>query len=293
MDVAALKKRAPWWLKIALKIVLSRVPVPYRSWARLGIFKLGSMTDPAYALEIFRKHYERVSFPGKGSGFVCMELGPGDSLCTAPIARAHGAARSLLVDTGRYASDDLAPVRDLLDRLARETSPGDVSAVGRASTWDEILRLCGSEYFTGGISSLKRIPEGTVDFAFSNAVLEHVRLREFPELLRELRRVMRKGGAASHTVDLTDHLSGGLNNLRFEEATWEGRLFADSGFYTNRIRFSEMLEMMTSSGFRADHVEPKEWPAIPLPRGKMNAKFAALADRDLTTYGFEVVLRAI
>ena len=36
----------PWWAKIGAKVVLSRVPVPYGVWRRLGIFRHGDMGRP-------------------------------------------------------------------------------------------------------------------------------------------------------------------------------------------------------------------------------------------------------
>jgi methyltransferase family protein len=281
----------PWWLKIPLKIVLSGIPVPYRSWAGLGIFKLGSMTDPAYALEVFQKHYGRVDFAAKGKGFVCLELGPGDSLCTAPIARAYGARKTILVDTGRYASDDMGPVRALVNKLA-ESAPCDVSDIGGAKNWDDILRLCGSQYLFQGVASLKDLPEASVDFAFSNAVLEHVRRHEFEEMAAQLRRVMRAGGVSSHTVDLTDHLDGGLNSLRFSERLWEGSFFSGSGFYTNRLRLSDIVNIMASAGFSVESLVKRTWASLPLPRRSMDRQFASMSDEDLVTCGFDIVLRA-
>jgi hypothetical protein len=34
---------APWWAKIAGKLVLSRLPVEHALWKRLGLFQYGAM----------------------------------------------------------------------------------------------------------------------------------------------------------------------------------------------------------------------------------------------------------
>jgi len=70
----------PWQLKIAAKIVLSRLPLSYRAWSRLRLFRHGAMDDPSSALEIFREHFNR---SGIARGFTMLELGPGDSLASA------------------------------------------------------------------------------------------------------------------------------------------------------------------------------------------------------------------
>jgi hypothetical protein len=88
----------PWQLKIAAKIVLVRVPVPYHLWEKIGLFKQGGMDRPDYALKAFRLLFDAVSFARKSESFVALELGPGDSLCSALIARTFGASRTFLVD---------------------------------------------------------------------------------------------------------------------------------------------------------------------------------------------------
>jgi hypothetical protein len=66
--------------------------------------------------------------------------------------------------------------------------------------------------------------------------------------MTECRRVLSDTGVASHSVDLKDHLEGGLNNLRFSEKLWESDFFVNSGFYTNRIQFYEMLNHFKEPG---------------------------------------------
>ena len=121
-----------------------------------------------------------------------------------------------------------------------------------AKTLAEILQRCGGVYLTAGLASLRELPSHSVDFAWSHAVLEHIRHRDFAATLRELRRVLVAHGCASHQVDLKDHLGGSLNNLRFASRWWEAEWLARSGFYTNRIQFTEMMRVFAAevSGLR-------------------------------------------
>lgn len=73
---------------------------------------------------------------------------------------------------------------------------------------EDVLVICGAKYLSNGLSSLKAIADGSVDFIFSQAVLEHVRRHEFLETMQECYRILRAGGSASHSVDLKDHLGG-------------------------------------------------------------------------------------
>ena len=82
-----------------------------------------------------------------------------------------------------------------------------------------------------------------------------------------------------------------MNNLRFTDATWEGDLFRKSGFYTNRIRFGEMVALFDRAGFDCKFPRVVRWDAIPTPRAKLNEAFRYVPDDDLLVCGFDVVLR--
>jgi hypothetical protein len=92
-------------------------------------------------------------------------------------------------------------------------------------------------------------------------------------------------------VDLRDHLANALNNLRFSERRWEGNLFANSGFYTNRLRCNEFLRIFEQSGFDPNVVSLSRWPAVPTPRSRMSEPYRSLPDDELTIASFAVVLR--
>ena len=50
-----------WWLKILIKIFLSRLPIKYLSWSKLSIFRHGTMDKPEYAFKVAEQHFNRVS----------------------------------------------------------------------------------------------------------------------------------------------------------------------------------------------------------------------------------------
>src|SRR5688572_16045409 len=75
----------PWWAKIAAKIVLSRLPLPYGFWQRIGLFRHGCMDNSGYARTVFDTHVERAGLAGKLRGKTVVELGPGDSVATAVV----------------------------------------------------------------------------------------------------------------------------------------------------------------------------------------------------------------
>lgn len=278
----------PWWLKIIAKIVLSRLPLGYNFWRKLGLFRHGKMDHSAYVIGVFNAHCERAGLKGELTDRVVLELGPGDSIATAIVAASYG-AKTILVDSGKYASQDVNLYKFFAKNLRGiGLNPPDLSA---ARNIEDILDLCGSVYYTRGLSSLKEISEKSVDLIFSQAVLEHVREHEFHQTMVECKRILKNYGLASHCVDLKDHLGGGLNNLRFGNRIWESNFFVGSGFYTNRIRFSRMVSIAEEVGFQIELGKVDRWDAIPLARNKLAVEFSHLSDDDLLIKGFDVIFR--
>ena len=278
----------PWWGRIGAKLVLSRLPFGYAPWQRLGLFRHGQMDTSDYAIGVFNRHVDRAGLAGRLQDKVILELGPGDSLATAVLAATHG-ARAILVDTGAYVRFTVEPYQDLQRALeSRGLRPPDLSA---CTSLAAILERCAARYFTDGLASLREIESASIDLVFSQAVLEHVRYKEFFPTLQECRRILRAGGICSHQVDLRDHLGGSLNNLRFSDETWESEFFASSGFYTNRIRYARMLELFERAGFSVECTDVQRWAALPTPRRVLSKEFAAIADDDLRVSAFDVLLR--
>lgn len=112
-----------------------------------------------------------------------------------------------------------------------------------------ILDTCNCQYLTDGTRSLEQLPSSSIDYCFSNAVLEHISKCDFTKMVDEFFRILKSDGVCVHRVDLKDHLGGGLNKLRFSEATWKGAFFRNSDFYTNHIRFGEMVSIFEQAGF--------------------------------------------
>ena len=94
----------------------------------------------------------------------------------------------------------------------------------------------------------------------------------------------------SHQVDFKDHLGGKLNNLRFSPETWEGRLFSESGFYTNRLRLDEMTQAFEAAGFSVEVRACTRWPSLPTPRSAMDAAFQGMTEEDLLVSDAHLVM---
>lgn len=278
----------PWQVNLAAKVVLSRMPVSYRIWKRVGFFNLGAMERPEYALLIFRRHFDFAGFSTKPRGFACLELGPGDSLSSALIAFALGASQTYLVDVGPFATADVATYHRMAAYLRQNGLP--IEDVSMVRSCDELLAACSAKYLTQGLASLPEIPSASVDFMFSHATLQQVRRAEFLPVLKELRRIQKPGGVGSHSVSMRDLIGGAANDLRFSTKAWESGLMADAGFYTNRIRYAEMLSLFRQAGFEPEVIRVGRWDKLPIPRQKVAPEFSKLGDDDLLVYEWDVLL---
>jgi SAM-dependent methyltransferase len=280
----------PWGGKIGAKIVLSRALPSYAARQKLGLFLHGNLDQnveqhAAFVENVLAQH-DRFS---DGPVATILELGPGNTLATALFAPARGAQRTWLVDVGDFASGDLDFYRALVGRIEQD-HPGFAARVD-LSDRARMLASVNATYLTQGVASLAEIPTGSVDAILSTAVLEHVRRNEFPKLVSEMMRVLRPGGTAHHEIDLMDHLGGALNHLRFSQNLWESSFFAESGFYTNRLRRSEIVEAMRAGGLETALTRITRWPALPTRRAALAAPFRALPDEELLIASFGVLLR--
>lgn len=159
MSLLKLKRRLPWWSKIAAKIVLSRLPAGYGLWQRIELFRRGYMDDTGYALGVFNAHVAAAGLQGNLAGKTILEIGPGDSGVSAIIAHAHG-ARAILVDVGPIAKSAPETYAGLIKRLKAEgLKPPDIS---NCYILDDLLLVCGALYLTVGFDSFAVIKDASV-----------------------------------------------------------------------------------------------------------------------------------
>ena len=99
-------KYVPWYLKIILKIILSRFPLNYSFWQKIGLFRHGHMDKIDYIIKVFERHIQFANLDKnnlEGKHFI--ELGPGDSILSALLAYSYG-AKLTLVEVGHFVMED-------------------------------------------------------------------------------------------------------------------------------------------------------------------------------------------
>lgn len=282
-------KKIPWWAKIGAKLVLSRLPFSYTLWSKLRLFRHGAMDRPSYALQVMRLHMELANLSNL-DGMTVLELGPGDSLVTALVARALGAREVILVDGGRFCDDrslDLRPYTQMAELLA--VSGFSCPDIQDCRCVAEVLEACNGRYLTNGRQSLTTLPSGGIDFLFSQAVLEHIRLEEFHSTVAEFSRLLAPGGITTHRVDLKDHLGGALHHLRFSRRLWESRFWSSAGFYTNRLRRTEILSVFVDVGLDIRLARELLWDEVPIAPSHLHSEFRSLGMDELRVQEFDLV----
>ena len=277
----------PWYIKILIKIVLSRIPAKYQLWAKVNLFKHGDMLNIEYAFNVFKKHIEKAKLENLDNKIIC-ELGPGDSLATALIAYSHG-ARTILIDAGNFASSELSFYKKLNEFLKSQNLKY-IENFDSISDIYELLDICNSKYLTNGLISLKSLKENSINLIFSQAVLEHVPKNELGNMIIEFSRVLKKNGVSTHQVDLKDHLGGGLNNLRIPSSLWETKLFSTSGFYTNRISLSEYINFFKIANLNYQ-ISKNMWKNSPINIKNVCKEFIERKKEDFMVKDFFVILK--
>jgi hypothetical protein len=278
-------KFTPWQLRIVAKIGVKQLHLSYGFLRLLGLTLHGGMERPQYAFDSFMQHFSYA--PSIHKGFTVLELGPGDSLSSGVIAHTLGVSKSYLVDVGSYAKRNVGCYSQLIQFLREKGF--DTSDFVNCRSFIDYMRECNCEYLTSGLVSLRNIPDSSIDFIWSNVVLEHVKKSQFLETLVELRRIIKSSGVSSHVMDLGDHMSGSLNHLRISNQLWNSRLISMSNL-PNRIMFQEALGNFRLAGFEPKIVRIRRWSELPVPKRNMAKEFQAMSDEDLRVWEFQVLL---
>lgn len=96
----------------------------------------------------------------------------------------------------------------------------------------------------------------SLDVVVSRNCLEHIPPSVIQEILHESYRLLKRGGAACHLVDHSDHWEHNdknlsrVNFLKYPDSIFRWTYLFNSLNYQNRLRHPEYIEMLQQAGFR-------------------------------------------
>lgn len=276
MSINILKNILPWRLRLFIHEFLVKHP-------RFDVDVIKQKkTDYDYNLTVFENHIKKMKIRSL-EGTTMVEMGPGDSLTHAAIAYDRGVEKTYLLDIADLASANRLVSTDEIDKMCVDLKLKNIKVFDSQSnvTMLSFMKQLNAVYLIDGLRSYYEVPTESVDFIFSQAVLEHVRLRIFEDTIKETYRMCKHGAICSHEVDFSDHLGGKLNHLRFSADIWEDELHTAMPNYVNRLGLSRMLEIFLKCGFEIVDVEKGLFDKPQIDRVYLDSEFREWSDDEL------------
>jgi SAM-dependent methyltransferase len=261
------KPFVPWPAKVITKLVLSKLPVSWTVWHSLGFFRHGDMDSPSHATAVVRHHLDLAQqYSSVPDRFTALEIGPGNSQLSALAMSSLGAEKVIYIDRGVMSETPQA----LLDAMKVELSKIPANAPDAKAPE---IKMPEVSFFGGGTEDFESLEPESVDVIWSKDVLEHIYSDELARLFHAQSRSLTSGGVAVHSVDFGDHLSGGLVSTYFPDRVWESRWFRQSGFYTNRMPFEDLVEVARTANFSVTVIDQLPFSRTPFRKRLVQQRF--------------------
>ncbi|MFA6248037.1 MAG: methyltransferase domain-containing protein [Mucilaginibacter sp.] len=279
-------------------------------------YRTGGTIESKYCYSVWLRHLKMLNSVRRGVPKSVAELGPGDSLGIGFAALLSGCESFRAFDVIKYwnVERNLKIFEELVVLFKNKAPiPGNVEypkVQPQLDTYafpdnilsEEILKNSLSESRLEAIreeiknpdnplnalvkfyvpwNDYKVINSDSVDFVYSQAVLEHVEDLEGTYIA--FSKWLKKGGIMSHSIDFKCHRTTKRWNghRTYSEFEWKivkgGRMFL-----INRLPYSVHQELQKKHGFRI----LKEHPVImanDIPRNKFSQKFRNLSEEDMIT----------
>jgi SAM-dependent methyltransferase len=308
-------------MDLKIKAILSGLSTHIPWYDRKG--STGGTDSARYCYSVWLRHLILGARHAKGwsQPRVVAELGPGDSIGIGLAALLSGAEKYFALDLVRYSDlkknleifDELASMfanqlripddsefpflypkldcydfpKDLIGegRLLESLAPERVAGI-RSS-----IELSGAE---GSMVSYKApwnapdvIDDESVDFIFSQAVLEHV--DDLKSVYEAMRKWLKPNGVMTHQIDFKCHGKANTWNghWTYSDFVWKV-VVGRRSYLLNRQPHSVHVELIRRSGFQI--LDDTVFRSVShLRREQLAPRFRALSDDDLSTSGAFIV----
>jgi SAM-dependent methyltransferase len=234
------------------------------------------------------------------AGCRVLELGPGRTCEVLAAFLLAGAGSGVAVDTRlRVGATCASPERLRAVASSLREDQEFLASVGSSiedvnTRYEELVAEAPPISFDEYDGANIPLEDDSVDLIVSKSVLEHVDLRVVPSLLRELRRVLTRGGTMVHAIDLRDHMhidddEEWLDALTYSETTFR-RMFSNRPVSINRLRAPEWEHLFAESDFQLVAKQEERLP-LPLARVQLDPRWRSLDERALSVAQICVVAR--
>jgi SAM-dependent methyltransferase len=302
----------PWQGKAGLMHVFSMLPLgkDLHYVAQRRITRSLPSSDEKF-LEIFdqaKTHVEvlrRTSATGvEDARFY--EFGAGFELGIPLSFYALGVRFQVVVDIRHLLRIEL--VNEILRKLKRMShedracqSPERFLDRNHSNHWiDQLTECYGIQYLAPSDARNTGLKDASIDFVTSTNTLEHIPAGDIPLILKECRRLLRKGGLMSSIIDYQDHYSysdkriSAYNFLRYSDSAWHW--YNPPLHYQNRLRHKDYIRLIQEAGFEVLEEKltlPSERDIAHLNQASIWAPFREnYAVSELAIRGAHVIARA-
>lgn len=315
----------PQWLfhkyKALMKAVLVNLPFRPPTGKTHGT---GGTLSARYCYSVWLRHLVIARKNGlKGISRVVAELGPGDSLGIGLAALLSGAREYYALDVVHHAdpSRNLAVFEELVELFRKRAPIPDRQEFPGVKPfldcYDFPSNILSEEYLSASldparVESIRKavqgkndgsiairyfvpwnkdgtIRPGSVDFIFSQAVLEYV--DDLPAVYAALHRWLKPGGFMSHQIDFKSHgITEPWNgHWAFSDGEWKV-LKGRRPYFLNRALFSAHLNEQGRAGFTTVGVQKLEHAAetgrtSALPKEFLARRYRDCSDEELAVSG--------
>lgn len=224
------------------KNLLAAIPLLRSMKEKLSVKRDKTLSDVSKPFQICQHllRSSRIDLKDK----IILEIGPGNFLATGLLYLALGAKKVYLLDRFKHIfwdKKDITFHKAVFAELAKRNYPYREAVNEAVTITTKSIELNPDliEYRLGDAAELPFENE-SIDFIFSNAVMEHIHNPE--DAVKEFARVTKAGGLNSHEIDLRDHFfkSTPLRLLKYSDTLWNLMAWNRPG-YTNRLRFSDWI----------------------------------------------------
>jgi len=213
-----------------------------------------------------------------------LELGPGNSYINAYNFLFHGAKKVVLVDKFPRiikTKKQKEYVTKELEFIKRKY--GKAPFFVKAETLDpKYLEYIPKELTETNLDS--------VDFIYSNSVLEHVKNVE--RNIESMSKILNLRGYMYHNIDLRDHYNFNKPFLfyKYEDSTWDKYMTKEGVSYTNRLRYDDFVDLFKKYGFEIIYEKTKKQK---LNQKKLSSRFRNKSKDILEIANLSVLLRRV